>query len=362
MMRVILTGGGTAGHVTPNMALIPRLLLEDWEIHYIGTEDGIERRLIETIDGVSYHSVKSGKLRRYYDPKNFSDPFRVVAGAVQSAKLIHKIKPDIVFSKGGFVSVPVVYGARAHGVPVLLHESDMTPGLANRLSAPLSEVLCCTFPEAAALAGKKGRVTGTPLREDLFTGDRKKGLKLFGFDDSSPVLMVMGGSSGAQAINDVVRRSLSRLTDGFQVLHLCGKGNLDDECEGISRYRQIEYLNEDMKQAYAIASVIISRAGSNSLSEILALNKPALLIPYPKGSTSRGDQIDNARSFEERQLARVLMQEDMTADTLSERIVEVYRDRGTLIDAMEREPSADGTMNVMRLIHQYAKPYKTKKE
>ena len=354
MKKIILTGGGTAGHVTPNLALIPHLRDEGWEIHYIGTENGIERQLIEPLPDVTYHVVKSGKLRRYFDVKNFTDPFRVIEGAFQSAALVRKIKPNIIFAKGGFVSVPVVYGARLSGVPVLIHESDMTPGLANRISMPLAKALCCTFPEAAAAAGKKGRVTGTPLREDLFHGSREKAVKLFGLDPSRPVLMVIGGSSGAQAINRAVREALTPLTDCFQILHLCGKGNLDPEYEGARYYHQVEYLNDELCHAYACADVLISRAGANTLCEILALHKPALLIPYPK-EASRGDQILNARSFEQRGLARVLMQEDMTPETLVDMVVDTYRDRGALIDAMERESSADGVTNVMQLIHQYAK-------
>ncbi len=354
MKRIILTGGGTAGHVTPNLALIPTLKKEGWEIHYIGTADGIERKLVEQVEGVTYHCVKSGKLRRYFDLKNFTDPFKVLAGCFESAALVRKIKPDIVFSKGGFVSVPVVYGAKLSGVPVLLHESDMTPGLANRLTAPFAKAMCCTFPEAAKAAGSKGRVTGTPLRAELFQGSREQGIKTFSLTDSRPVLMVIGGSSGAQAINKAVREALPKMTSCFQVLHLCGKGNLDAEYEGMKNYHQYEYLNEDLKHAYACADVLISRAGSNVLCEILALKKPALLIPYPK-EASRGDQILNAQSFEQRGLSRVLMQENMTAATLMENVINVYKSRGQLIDAMEREASSDGVENVMALIRQYSK-------
>ena len=354
MKRIILTGGGTAGHVTPNLALIPELLKGGWEVHYIGTADGMERGLVEGVQGVTYHSVASGKLRRYFDWKNFTDPFRVMAGAIQSADLVRKIHPNVVFSKGGFVSVPVVYGAWMCGVPVVLHESDMTPGLANRLSAPLAKVLCCTFPEAAKLAGAKGRYTGTPLRPELFQGNREQGLKLFGFKDDRPVLMVVGGSSGAQAVNIALRKALPELLSCFQVLHLCGKGNLDHAFDGTPYYCQKEYLNDDMAHAYAASDVLVSRAGSNTLCEILALRKPALLIPYPK-TASRGDQILNAQSFERRGLARVLMQEEMTPSLLAERLIEVYRDRGSLIDAMEHESSADGLSNMLRMIYQYAK-------
>ena len=355
MKKIVLTGGGTAGHVTPNMALIPALAGEGWEIHYLGTADGIERRLIEPIEGVAYHVVKSGKLRRYFDARNFTDPFRVIAGMARSVRLFRSIRPDVVFAKGGYVSVPVVYGARLCGIPVLIHESDMSPGLANRLCAPLAVALLCTFPEAARLAGRKGRLTGTPLRAELFEGSRKQGLRIAGFDESVPVLLVTGGSSGAQAINAAVRAALGRLTGCFQVLHLCGKGNLDDEFEGIPRYRQFEYLNDELSHAYAMASVIVSRAGSNTLSEILALKKPALLIPYPKGQTSRGDQIVNAESFQRRGLANALPQEAMTPDALADAVIETYKHRGPLIDAMEREPSADGVENVMAQIRETAR-------
>ena len=354
MKRIVLTGGGTAGHVTPNLALIPPLQKQGWEVHYIGSEDGIERTLVKDLPGVTYHCIAAGKLRRYADVRNLTDPFRVIKGVGQSARLLGRIKPDIVFAKGGFVSVPVVYGAKLHGVPVLIHESDMTPGLANRLSVPFAKRLLCTFPEAARLAGKKGLHVGTPLRPELFSGKREAGLRLFGLKDDRPVLMVVGGSTGAQAINRALRAALPQLLECFQVLHLCGKGNLDVSLEGTPRYCQKEYLTDEMPHAYAAADLLVSRAGSNTLSEILALNKPSLLIPYPKAA-SRGDQILNAQSFEQRGLARVLYQEDMTPEVLAARVVEVYKERGSLIDAMEREPSSDGLGNVLKYINQYAK-------
>ncbi len=354
MKRIVLTGGGTAGHVTPNLALIGPLQRAGFDIHYIGSEDGIEKSLIEPIDGVTYHAVKSGKLRRYADLRNLSDPFRVLAGAFQAASLMFKLKPSIVFSKGGFVSVPVVYGAAINHVPVLVHESDMTPGLANRLAAPFAKKLLCTFPEAAKLSGDKGAYVGTPLRPELFQSDKIKGLKFFGFDDSRPVLMVTGGSSGAQSINRAVREALPELTKVFQVLHLCGVGNLSDSLDGTPNYRQIEYLNEEMPQAYAAADIVVSRAGSNTVCELLALNKPSLLIPYPL-SASRGDQIDNAKSVEKRHLAHVLMQEDMTTETLIKRILKLYKERGELIENMEKEKAQDGVKNVMKYIDEFAK-------
>ena len=354
MKRIVLTGGGTAGHVTPNLALIPRLQADGWDIHYIGAENSVEQKLIQEVHGVTYHAVTCGKLRRYFDPKNFSDPFRVVKGMVQAAHIIGQLKPNVVFSKGGFVSVPVVYGAKLHGVPIVAHESDMTPGLANKLSTPLAKVVCCTFPEAAKLSGKKGVYTGTPIRTEILNGDHAHAMRAFHLDAGRPVLLVVGGSSGAQAINRMVVEALPRLLETFQVVHLCGRGNLEPELEGTAGYRQFEYLNEGMADAYACADVLISRAGSNTLCEILALRKPALLIPYPKAA-SRGDQILNAESFEARGLSRVLMQEDMTVESLVDGVVDLYRDRGELYEKMSLESSANGTENVLREIYKYAK-------
>lgn len=244
---------------------------------------------------MTYHAVSSGKLRRYFDWQNFTDPFRVIAGAFQSIGIIGKLKPDVVFSKGGFVSVPVVFGAAICGVPVVMHESDITPGLANKLCKPFAKSICTTFPECAKLLAPKGVQTGTPLRAQIFSGDRARGLKLAGFDGGKPVLMMIGGSLGAQSVNAVLRAALPELTKKFDVLHVCGKGNLDASLVGVPGYRQFEYLSDELPDAFACADIMLSRAGSNSLSELMALCKPALLIPYHSG---RGDQVLNANSLE----------------------------------------------------------------
>ena len=356
MKKIVLTGGGTAGHVTPNLALIPRLKADGWEIHYIGAANSAEETLISQVEGVRFYAISVGKLRRYFDLKNFSDPFRVIRGVGQATRIIHKIKPNVVFSKGGFVSVPVVYGAKLNGVPVVSHESDMTPGLANKLCLPFTMVQCCTFPEAVKYARGKGVHTGSPIRPEILRGSKEGGLKRFGLNHSRPVLMVMGGSSGAQAINQVVWQCLPKLTENFQVLHLCGRGNLSPALEGTDNYTQVEYLNDDreMADAYACADILVSRAGSNSLCEILAVRKPALLIPYPKGA-SRGDQILNAESFRAQGFSHVLQQEDMTPETLIKAIEMLYHDRGVLYETMATEPTANGIDNVLGQIYKYAK-------
>ncbi len=354
MKRIVLTGGGTAGHVTPNLALIPRLQADGWEIHYIGGRNSVEQGLIEAVPGVEYHGISCGKFRRYFDLKNFTDPARVIKGFAQAKKLLRQLRPDVIFSKGGFVSVPVVYAAATCKIPVVSHESDMTPGLANKLCAPFVKCECCTFAEAARLAGKKGVYTGSPIRPEILQGDRERGLARFGFEQNRPVLMVVGGSSGAQAINNLVRSALEALTETFQVLHLCGKGNLVSSLVGTEHYYQCEYLDEEMADAYACSDIVISRAGSNTLCELLALCKPSLLIPYPKAA-SRGDQILNAESFQRQGFARVLMQEDATPELLLQEVSYLYHDRGQLYENMKHAPASQGLENVLKEIYRYVK-------
>jgi len=351
MKRIVLTGGGTAGHVTPHLSLIPRLAAAGYEIHYIGTANGIEREMIGKLPGVTYHVVKSGKLRRYFSLQNFTDPFRVLHGALTSVRLMRSLKPDVCFSKGGFVSVPVVIGARLAGVPTVCHESDLTPGLANRISAKFVSCVATTFEDCACALGDKAVTTGTPLRPALFCGSREKGLAMAGFAGDKPVLLMTGGSQGAQSVNRCLRDCLPELLPQMDVLHLCGRGNLDAALDGLAGYCQVEFLEDEMADALAAADIVLSRAGSNTLSELLALNKPMLLVPYPL-SASRGDQIKNAKCYEKRGLARVLLQEDMNRQSMTEALLALLRDRETLHDAVAAYPVKDGTDAVMELIEE----------
>ena len=352
MKTIVLTGGGTAGHVTPHLALIPKLKETGYDIHYIGSA-GIERQLMEN-QPLTFHTVQSGKLRRYFDWKNLTDPFRVVWGAIQSIRLIGKIKPDVCFSKGGFVAVPVVIGCWVHRVPVLAHESDLTPGLANRISARFAKKVAATFPECAKALAPKGVLTGTPLRPELFLGEREKGLQLAGFQGSKPVLLMMGGSQGAQSLNKTLREALPRILPYMDVLHLCGKGNLDENLENTPGYFQTEFLSGSLPDALACADLVLSRAGANALCEFAALKKPMLLIPLPL-SSSRGDQILNAKSYRERGLANVLPQEDLTADTLVQALEKLANDAPKLRDALANEPASDGTEAVLSLIREISR-------
>ncbi len=351
MKKIILTGGGTAGHVTPNLALIPDLRERGYEILYIGSYKGIERELIKDA-GVEYRAISSGKLRRYFDLKNFTDPFRVLRGYLQSRRIIRKFKPDIIFSKGGFVAVPVTLAAKHYRVPVISHESDMTPGLANKLSMPSATRICCNFPETMKYLPKdKAVLTGSPIRRELLSGSREAGLSFAGLSGEKPVLLVIGGSLGSVRVNEAIRSILDKLLKDFDIIHICGKGNIDASLTGKQGYVQYEYVSKELKDIFAAADIIVSRAGANAICEILALKKPNLLIPL-SAKASRGDQILNARSFEKQGFSKVLEEEDISDERLLKDIAELYRDREAYILRMNESGLSDGVETIIRLIEE----------
>ena len=333
MKKIIFTGGGTAGHVTPNLALMDALSGR-YEMEYIGSYQGIEKELVEKA-GITYHGISSGKLRRYFDWKNFTDPFRVLKGFHEAKKLMRSQKPDLVFSKGGFVAVPVVIAAKKAGVPVIIHESDMTPGLANKLCISSADRICVNFPETLKyLPEEKAVLTGSPIRKELFQGDRLRGLRFCGFSTEKPVILVIGGSTGAAALNEAVWNLLPTLVKRFQIVHLCGKGKSNPAYDDTEGYVQFEYVNKELRDIFAACSLVISRAGANAICELLALRKPSLLIPLPAAS-SRGDQILNAKSFEAQGFSMVADEDDLTPFSLVEKVHELYFTRQSYIEAMQ---------------------------
>lgn len=353
MKRIVLTGGGTAGHVTPNMALIPRLQELGYEIHYIGSYNGIEKKLIEEMH-IPYYGISSGKLRRYFDLKNFTDPFRVIKGFSEAQHLIKKLKPDIIFSKGGFVAVPVVLAARKKHVPVICHESDMTPGLANKIALPFASKICCNFPETLkSLPADKAVLTGSPIREELRHGDAEKAKKFCNFTSDKPVLMVIGGSLGSANVNAAIRGILPQLLKDFQVIHLCGKDKLDPALNGTPGYVQYEYIKEELADLFALADVVVSRAGANAICELLDLRKPALLIPLGSNA-SRGDQILNAQSFKSQGFCEVLTEDVLTSELLLETIHKLYDHSSTYVQAMEKSELSNAIEKITSLIDQVA--------
>ena len=351
--KIVLTGGGTAGHVTPNIALLPHLQNKGYEISYIGSYEGIEKKLIADYE-IPYYGISTGKLRRYFDPKNFSDPFRVIKGFAEAKKILKEIKPDVVFSKGGFVSVPVVRAAAALKIPCIIHESDMTPGLANKLCIPVAKKVCCNFPETLNhLPEEKAVLTGSPIREELAKGNKLAAYEVCGFTANKPVIMVIGGSLGSMAINKAVREALPSLLNDFQVVHICGKEKIDNLLLTTKGYHQFEYLKAELKDIFAMADVVISRAGANAICELLALKKPNLLIPLP-ASSSRGDQILNAASFESQGYSMVISEDDLTKELLVDKVQELYCNRNTYIKAMEESEQSDSINKIMSLIEEYS--------
>lgn len=351
MKSVVLTGGGSAGHVTPNLALVPRLQADGYDVHYAGTANGIERKLVEAVPGVTYHCVRSGKLRRYFSWQNFIDPFRVIGGYFDAKRILKEIKPAAVFSKGGFVSVPVVIAGRRRKLPVILHESDYTPGLANRISVTFATKVLVTFEDTLPhIKGGKGVFTGTPIRPELLNGNREKGLFFCGFDGSKPVLLCMGGSLGAQAINESLREALPTLLKTFDIVHLCGTGKTSAVHENITGYKQFEYLSAELPDVFAASSIAVSRAGANAVFEFLAVALPALLIPLPR-SSSRGDQILNADYFSRKGYALSLPQDKVTPAALAETVTKLYNERDTYVAAMRAAEHANGTDAVLHEIY-----------
>ncbi len=340
MKKILLTGGGTAGHVIPNIALMPSLKEAGFSISYIGSKDGMEKDILKDYD-IPYYGVSVGKLRRYFDTKNFTDGFRILKGVEEANRIVRKIKPDIIFSKGGFVSFPVTVAGKTHKIPVVIHESDITPGLANKLAFPFCQKILTTFPETLEYVPKeKAEHTGSPIRKELFLGDRAAGLAFCGFDGAKPVLLVMGGSLGSVTVNNYIRQALPELTAKYHVVHIVGRGNLDPNFIGIKDYKQFEYVSQELPHIFCIADLIVSRAGSNAIFEFLALKKPNILIPLSQ-KASRGDQILNARSFQNQGFSVMIEEEKLKKELLLAKIDEVYQNRNDYIAKMEMSKASN---------------------
>ena len=345
-----MTGGGTAGHVTHNLALVPKLKEKGFEIKYIGSYEGIEKEIIGDAN-IPYYSISSGKLRRYFDMKNFSDPFKVMKGVYQASRILSKEKPDVIFSKGGFVAVPVVIAASMKKIPVVSHESDLTPGLANKLSAPFCNKLCVTFRESLNyIKDGKGVLTGTPIREEILKGNKQRALDICKFKNNKEIILVIGGSLGAKSINDEVRYHIKEILKSFNVIHICGKGNLDKELENLEGYRQFEYVKEDLPHFLKAADFVISRAGANVIFELLALKKPTLLIPLSK-KISRGDQVLNANSFEKEGYSLVLDEDEMMEKhNLINKLNDLKNRKDELIKNMSKSDAKNGVEAIITVI------------
>ena len=354
MKKIFMTGGGTAGHVTPNIALFDSLQKDGYEIHYIGSYEGIEKGLIEN-KKIPYYGISSGKFRRYRSWKNLTDPFRVLHGFFQARRLLGRIRPNVVFSKGGFVSVPVVMAAKTRHIPVIIHESDLTPGLANKLAMPSATKVCCNFPETLPyLPKEKAVLTGSPIRQELLHGNKQAAKDFCGFTGDLPILMVMGGSIGSVYINNAIRGCIDTLLTKYQIIHLCGKGNIDESLKDKKGYAQFEYISENLPDLFAAADLVVARAGANSICELLALHKPNILIPLSRNA-SRGDQILNANSFAKQGFSAVLEEEEVTSEKLMATIDDVMAHRSKYIDAMKNSGQMNAIETIMGLIEEVSR-------
>lgn len=333
--KILFTGGGSAGHVTPNLALIKKFEQKGWEINYIGSQTGIEKEIITKL-AMPYYSIATGKLRRYFSWQNFIDPYKIIFGIIQAFMLIRKLKPNAVFSKGGFVAFPVVIAAWLNRIPVIIHEADLTIGLANKLCLPFATKICVTFPETIVQIKNKEKaaITGIPIREDFFHGSAERGRAICGFAANKKVLLVFGGSLGADQVNKIVRQLLPNILERFQIVHVCGEGKIDPNCN-YTGYRQFAYLHKEFPDVLAAADLVISRSGANSLYELIALRKPNILIPLAKAA-SRGDQILNAKYCAERGFSIVILQEQLTPDLLLEKMALVEKNRDAMIAAIKK--------------------------
>ncbi len=332
MATIILTGGGTAGHCTPNLALLPYLKNHFDKIYYIGSKNGIEKEIIQNA-GIKYYSVSTAKFNRKSIKKNIKAPFKILSGIIGAKKLIKKLKPDIIFSKGGYVSVPTVIAGRIKNIPIVSHESDYTLGLANKITAKYCNKVLTSFPETAKNL-KNGIFVGPPLRKDLFDKqniDKNE----FGFYNDKPVLLVTGGSQGSKIINQTLRQALPNIIKNYNVIHICGKGNLDNSIN-FNGYFQTEYMS-NIKKAYSVTSVCVSRCGANTSFELIALKIPCVFIPLPKG-VSRGDQVLNAEYFSKLGLSFILYQNQLNKDSLIEKINDCYNNKHLLSNNFKKHP------------------------
>ncbi len=315
MKKIMFTGGGSGGHVTLNLNLIPLFQKNGWQIVYVGSETGIEKELIAKIEGVKYYAIKTGKLRRYFSWQNLKDMFKIPVGVCQAAAIIHKEKPDIIFSKGGFVSFPVVVGGFLNHRKIFMHESDLTPGLANKMSLPFVSKFFTTFIDTVKYVRTPQKVCyiGPVLSDRLKNGDKNKALQMCNFNTEKPIVMFVGGSLGAQSLNKAVLQNIDALLQKFQIIHICGKGQKTDlERQG---YAQFEFVDKEFKDLLAATDIVVTRSGSNAIFEFWSLNIPMLLVPLPSNA-SRGEQTSNAKNFRSKGFAEILLDKDLAQNGL----------------------------------------------
>lgn len=351
-MKILLTGGGTAGHVMPHLALMSDFRKYFKDIVYVGSISGMEKDIIKKQKDITYHEIVTTKFVRRKIWKNLLIPFKLIKAIHQSKKIIKQEQPSVVFSKGGYVSLPVVIASKRCKVPVVAHESDLEMGLANKLSKPYAKVICTTFEKTSERC-KKAIWTGSPIRKDMIKS-KQEAMKNLDINTSLPILAITGGSLGSRFINNKIWDEIYNLTTEFYVLHLTGKNNINQKLLNIPNYKQIDFTM-DIGSVLSASDIIVSRAGSNTIFELAVMHKPMLLIPLPKGN-SRGDQVDNAKYFNSQGFANFVTEEQLEKQTLKNHIMQTYKERNILISNLKKSGICPGNEKIIKIILQNTKP------
>lgn len=346
MKKIVFTGGGTAGHITPNLAIIDKL--KEYEIYYLGT-DGMEKEIVEKYKNIKFVEIPAVKFVRSLTPKNLALPFKLINSINKTKKILKEINPSLIFSKGGFVSIPPCLAANALKIPVITHESDLTVGLANKIISKKAKYLCCSFKETSDKFKRNSIHTGSPIRDKIFSGNKYNIINKYKLSTIKPIILVTGGSSGSKAINSAIRENIKELCKKYTIIHITGKNNIDNSLN-VKDYIQIDFAS-NIEDFFAASDLVISRAGSNTIFELLALKKLMLLIPLPK-TQSRGDQILNAENFYKNKIANLLYQENLNKESLFEKIEATLKNKHIYTENMKKLEFTCGNENIIKLIKQ----------
>lgn len=351
MKKIVLTGGGTAGHIMPNLALLPYLEKEFDKIYYLGAKDSMEERIIKQYNKVEFISIPTTKLIRKLTLKNLAIPFKLINGIFKTKKIIKQINPNVIFCKGGFVSVPVAIAGKKCKIPVISHESDLSMGLANKIILKFANVVCTTFEDTAKIS-RKCVCTGTPIRDQIFKGNKRNILNEFKTHNSQKsTILFFGGSLGSKNINSIVEKNVDMLLEKYNVIHITGKNNKNKIVK--NGYFQKEFV-DNIEDYFALSDIVICRGGANSLFELLALNKPMLIIPLSKAE-SRGDQIENAEYFKKNKFAEVLMEEELNINSLLFKLEYINKNFNIIVSNTKKANVKDANKKITGIIVKNAK-------
>lgn len=347
MKKIVLTGGGTMGHVSPNLAIIPKFSTIFDEIHYIGSKNGPEKEQIEQLmksyKNLFYHAIPSTKLTRKSIFKNLALPFILLKSLFQTKKLLKEINPSVVFSKGGYVSVPVTISAGKLKIPLVIHESDLSMGLANKIASKRATTICTTFPSLSKKF-KNGVTTGSPISPSILNSNKIDAINKYKLNTNMKTITITGGSLGSVAINDAILKILPSISKRFNIIHLTGKGKKVNFAH--PNYHQEEF-SSNIGTIFKASDIIISRAGSNTIFEIATLNIPMILVPLSKKS-SRGDQIENANYFKKLEIAEVVNEENL--DSLEQTLDKVVKNINNYKTALVKQHFKNGLDNLIKEI------------